>query len=156
MKITVISIGKTKEAFLKEGLAIYLEKIKRYCTIVWQELEEVKNAASLPKDELKRKEAKLFFDKLKPTDYVVMLDEHGKEFSSVQLANEFQGIMNRGTSNVVFLIGGAFGFDETIEKRCHQKIGLSQLTFTHQMIRLLLAEQIYRVFTILNNEKYHH
>ena len=85
-----------------------------------------------------------------------MLDEHGKEFSSTKLASEFQGVMNRGVSNMVFLIGGAFGFDESLEKLAQKKIALSQLTFTHQMIRLLLSEQIYRVFTILNNEKYHH
>lgn len=156
MKITVLSIGKTKEPFLKEGLAIYLEKIKRYCPLEWIEMEDVKNAASLPKEELKRKESKLFLDKIKPTDYIIMLDEHGKEFSSTKLANEFQGVMNRGVSNMVFLIGGAFGFDESIEKITQKKIALSQLTFTHQMIRLLLSEQIYRVFTILNNEKYHH
>jgi 23S rRNA (pseudouridine1915-N3)-methyltransferase len=156
MKIIVLSIGKTKEPFLKEGLNIYLDKIKRYTTLEWQELDEVKNAASLPKEELKRREAKLFLEKIKPMDYVILLDERGKEFSSVQLSNEFQGFMNRGTSKVVFLIGGAFGFDDSIEKITQQKIALSQLTFTHQMIRLLLAEQIYRVFTILNNEKYHH
>ncbi len=149
-------MGKTKEPFLKEGLTVYLEKIKRYTSLVWLELDEVKNAASLPKEELKRKEAKIFLDKLKDTDIVIMLDERGEEFTSVQFANEFQGIMNRGVSNLVFLIGGAFGFDETIEKRSQKKIGLSRLTFTHQMIRLLLAEQIYRVFTILNHEKYHH
>lgn len=156
MKVTVISIGKTKDNYLKEGVSIYCEKIKRYTTFNWVELEDVKNAASLPVAELKRKEAKLFIEKIKPTDYIIMLDERGKEFTSLKLANEFQGFMNRGASNIVFLIGGAFGFDDSILKLSHQSIGLSQLTFTHQMIRLLLAEQIYRVFTILNNEKYHH
>ena len=156
MKITVLSIGKTKEAFLKEGLARYLEKIKHYCPLVWLELDEVKNASLLPNEELKRREAKLFLDKIKPADYIILLDEHGKEFSSPELAKELQKIMNRGTSHLIFLIGGAFGFDESIVKMTHQKIALSRLTFTHQMIRILLAEQIYRAFTILNHEKYHH
>ena len=156
MKITVLSIGKTKESYLKEGLNIYLEKVKRYATLVWIEMDEVKNAASLSREELQRKEAKLFLEKIKATDHIVLLDERGKEFSSLQLAGEFQGYMNRSASNIVFLIGGAFGFDESIAKAAHQKIALSQLTFTHQMIRLLLAEQLYRVYTILNNEKYHH
>jgi 23S rRNA (pseudouridine1915-N3)-methyltransferase len=156
MKITVLSIGKTKESFLKEGLNIYLEKIKRYNALSWVELDDVKNAASLPLDDLRRKEAKLFSEKIKSTDHVILLDEGGKEFSSVQLSKEFQGYMNKGVSNLVILVGGAYGFDESIVKLANQQISLSRLTFTHQMIRLLLAEQVYRVFTILNNEKYHH
>lgn len=156
MKISVYSIGKTKESYLKEGLALYLLKIKRYNALEWHEFEEVKNAASLPKEELKKKEAKLFLDKLKSGDFVVLLDEKGREFTSQELSREFQFWMNSNKSNVVFLIGGAFGFDEIIEKAANQKIALSQMTFTHQMVRLLLSEQIYRAFTILNNEKYHH
>ena len=156
MKINVFSIGKTKEPFLKDGLGAYITKVKRYSNFEWQEFEDVKNAASLPKVELKKKEAKLFIEKLKPGDHIIVLDEHGKEFTSIGLSKEFQSWMNSNKGNVVFLIGGAFGFDESIELMAHQKMALSQLTFTHQMIRLLLAEQIYRVFTILNNEKYHH
>jgi 23S rRNA (pseudouridine1915-N3)-methyltransferase len=156
MKITVLSIGKTKDPYLKEGLKIYLEKISRYHPITWTELEDVKNAASITREELRRKEAKVFLDQLKPGDHVIVLDERGKEFSSELLAQEIQSLMNRSISNLVFLIGGAFGFDETVMQRSQQKISFSRLTFTHQMIRLLLAEQLYRVFTILNNEKYHH
>jgi 23S rRNA (pseudouridine1915-N3)-methyltransferase len=156
MRITVLSIGKTKEAWLKEGLGLYLEKLGRYTNLSWTELDDVKYAASLPVPELRKRESALVLSKLNAGDHIILLDEQGKLPTSQGLATEISVLMNRSVQNIVFIIGGAYGFDESIYQKGHQKLALSKLTFTHQMVRLILAEQLYRAFTILNNEKYHH
>jgi 23S rRNA (pseudouridine1915-N3)-methyltransferase len=156
MKITVLSIGKTKDPYLKEGLKLYLEKLSRYTNLAWTELDDVKNASSLPVPELKRRESALILSKINAGDHLILLDENGKALSSPEMAAEIGSLMNRSISNIVFVIGGAYGFDESLYKQANQKLALSKLTFTHQMVRLILAEQLYRAFSILNNEKYHH
>jgi 23S rRNA (pseudouridine1915-N3)-methyltransferase len=156
MRITVLSIGKTKESWLKEGLKLYLAKLERYTRLTWTELEDIKNAATLPVPELKRKESALILGKIIAGDHIILLDEQGKSLTSPGLAAELESLMNRSVQNIVFVIGGAYGFDEALYQQARQKIALSSLTFTHQMVRVILAEQLYRAFTILNNEKYHH
>lgn len=156
MKILILSIGKTKDLYLKEGLRIYLEKLGRYCTLEWNELPDVKNAASLPTEELKKREGQAFLEHLLPSDHVILLDEQGKTPTSGELSVQLQGLMNRSVPRAVFIIGGAFGFDKKLYETAKEKLALSRLTFTHQMVRLIVAEQLYRAFTILNNEKYHH
>ena len=156
MKILVLSIGKTKDTYLKDGLRIYLEKLGRYCPMEWTELPDVKNAASLPVEELKKREAQAFLDQLLPSDHVILLDDKGKTPTSPELAVQLQSLMNRSVPRTVFIIGGAFGFDKKMYDTAKEKLSLSKLTFTHQMVRLIIAEQLYRAFSILNNEKYHH
>jgi len=148
-------IGKTKADYLKTGITAYQKRLRHYHNCTTSIIKELKNAKNLAKSEIKKKEAKLILDRLRPSDYFVVLDEKGKHYTSEKFADWFQQKMNRGTSKIVFQVGGAYGFDESVYKRANEKLALSSMTFSHQMIRLLLAEQIYRAMTILNNEPYH-
>jgi len=138
------------------GVDTYIKKIKRYISFVWEELEDVKNASSLPPDILQKKEAEVILAKISSRDFLIILDERGMEFNSRAFATEIQKLQISNKVSIVFVIGGAFGFDPSISGRADLSVSLSKLTFTHQMTRLIFAEQLYRVFTILNNEKYHH
>jgi len=155
MKIKLIAIGKTDEKYLQDGIAKYLDRLKHYISFELVVINDVK-IGSKPNTLLqKEKEAELFFDKIQPNDYVVLLDENGKSFTSVAFADYVQKRMNAST-DVVFLIGGPFGFSDKIYQRANDKISLSKMTFSHQMIRLFFVEQVYRAFTIIKGEKYHH
>lgn len=155
MKIKLIAIGKTDEKYLQDGIAKYLERLKHYISFELVVINDVK-IGSKPNTLLqKEKEAELFFDKIQPNDFVVLLDENGKSFTSVAFADYVQKRMNAST-DVVFLIGGPFGFSDKIYQRANDKISLSKMTFSHQMIRLFFVEQVYRAFTIIKGEKYHH
>lgn len=155
MKIKLIAIGKTDEKYLQDGIAKYLDRLKHYISFELVVINDVK-IGSKPNTLLqKEKEAELFFDKIQPNDYVVLLDENGKSVTSVAFADYVQKRMNAST-DVVFLIGGPFGFSDKIYLRANDKISLSKMTFSHQMIRLFFVEQVYRAFTIIKGEKYHH
>jgi len=155
MKIKLIAIGKTDEKYLQEGIAKYLDRLKHYISFELVVINDVK-IGSKPNTLLqKEKEAELFFDKIQPNDYVVLLDENGKSFTSVAFADYVQKRMNAST-DVVFLIGGPFGFSDKIYLRANDKISLSKMTFSHQMIRMIFFEQLYRAFTIIKGEPYHH
>lgn len=155
MKIKLIAIGKTDEKYLQDGIAKYLNRLKHYISFELVVINDVK-IGSKPNTLLqKEKEAELFFDKIQPNDFVVLLDENGKSFTSVAFADYVQKRMNAST-DVVFLIGGPFGFSDKIYQRANDKISLSKMTFSHQMIRLFFVEQVYRAFTIIKGEKYHH
>lgn len=155
MKIKLIAIGKTDEKYLQDGFAKYLDRLKHYISFELVVINDVK-IGSKPNTLLqKEKEAELFFDKIQPNDFVVLLDENGKSFTSVAFADYVQKRMNAST-DVVFLIGGPFGFSDKIYQRANDKISLSKMTFSHQMIRLFFVEQVYRAFTIIKREKYHH
>lgn len=156
MKISIWTIGKAHEAYVKEGISEFTKRIKKYFPVEWTILPVPKNAGMLSEMDIKRKEAEMVLDWLKPDDYLIALDEHGKQFSSEGLAEFLQERANESNKNIVFLIGGAFGLDETILKKAKLKWSLSQLTFPHQLVRLILSEQLYRACTILKNEKYHH
>ncbi len=155
MKITILCIGKTNTAYLKEGITIYLDRLKHYARLEYRELPDV-NSKGLTPDQLKQKEGELLFKTLKLEDHVLLLDERGEEFSSRKFASFIQKKLNTGAKSLVLIIGGAFGFSEEIYARANGKISLSQMTFSHEMIRLLLVEQTYRAFTILKGESYHH
>ena len=142
--------------YVKEGITEFTKRISKYFTVEWTIIPVPKNAGMLSEMDLKRKEAEIILQWINPTDYLVVLDEKGKEMTSEALANFIQQRAIESTKNIVFLIGGAFGIDETVLKRANLKWSLSQLTFPHQMVRLILAEQVYRACTILRNEKYHH
>ncbi len=156
MKIKIIVIGKTHKDFLIEGENEYLKRLKRYVTVEKIEIPDLKKAKNLSTGEIKKKEGDLILQKLDENGFIVLLDENGKTFSSVNFSNWLQEKMNRGYKNITFIIGGAYGFSEAVYQKANEKISLSKMTFSHQMIRMIFTEQLYRSYTILNNEPYHH
>lgn len=156
MKISLWTIGKGHEGYVKDGIADFTGRISKYFPVDWHIIPVPRHAASLPEGELKKKEAGLITALLKPGDYLIALDEKGKPLSSEGLAQFLQQRATERTKHLVFLIGGAFGLDESILQTAKFKWSLSSLTFPHQLVRLILAEQVYRACTILQNEKYHH
>ena len=156
MKIQLWSVGKEHEAYVKAGVEDFTKRISRYYPVEWKVIPPPKNAGTLSQAELKKKEAAILLEALTKDDYLVALDERGKQLSSEGLAQFIQGRANESVRNLIFLIGGAYGLDETVLQRANHKWSLSQLTLPHQLVRLLLTEQVYRACTILRNEKYHH
>lgn len=156
MKISFWTIGKDHDPYVKEGVTEFTKRISRYFTVDWSIIPVPKNSATLPPAELKKKEGEVILQHLKHDDYLVALDEYGKQFSSETVAHFLQQRASSSTRNLVFLIGGAYGIDEQVLQKAKLRWSLSQLTFPHQLVRLILAEQIYRACTILQNEKYHH
>ncbi|WP_068598181.1 23S rRNA (pseudouridine(1915)-N(3))-methyltransferase RlmH [Vaginella massiliensis] len=156
MNITTICIGKTDEEPIETLLRKYEGRFPNYINYQRHEIPDPKNRKNLLENQQKAKEAELILQKIAPTDFVILLDERGKQASSKLFAQDLQSYMNQGLKNVVFVIGGPYGFDEKLYQRCNRKLSLSQMTFTHQMVRLFLTEQIYRAFTILQGKPYHH
>ena len=156
MKISLICIGKTDEKFIQEGIDKYLKRLKHYIGFQFVVQPDVKNAKNLSENQQKEKEGELFFKYFGPSDYVVLLDERGKELRSIEFAGYIEQKMLASMQHVVFLIGGPYGFSEEVVKRANDKLSLSKLTFSHQMIRLFFVEQVYRAFSILKREPYHH
>jgi 23S rRNA (pseudouridine1915-N3)-methyltransferase len=156
MKIQLWSIGKENDPYIKEGIAIYQKRLQHYVDFELRLIPTVKQAASLSIPELKKQEAKIILDLLQPQDYLLALDEHGKMMTTLQLADFLQQRTNAATRQLVLLIGGAFGLDASILQQAQAKLSLSQLTFPHQLVRLIVTEQLYRAYSVLHNEKYHH
>src|SRR5215471_9855659 len=156
MKIQFWSIGKNHEAYVKEGIDDFTKRISKYYPVEWNIIPIPKNAGMMSEMDLKKKEGVMIIDWLKKDDYLVALDEHGKEMSSENLADFLQARANDSIKTLVFVIGGAFGLDEAVLQKANYKWSLSKLTFPHQLARLVLAEQVYRACTIIRNEKYHH
>jgi 23S rRNA (pseudouridine1915-N3)-methyltransferase len=156
MKIACWSVGKAHESYVKEGVEDFTRRISRYFKVEWTIIPVPKNAGMLSEMDLKKKEGELILQWLSKDDYLVVLDERGKQLSSEGLATFLQARANESAKQLVFLIGGAFGVDEAVLQRANYKWSLSPLVFPHQLVRLILAEQVYRACTILKNEKYHH
>jgi 23S rRNA (pseudouridine1915-N3)-methyltransferase len=156
MKLQIWTIGKTHENYVREGIDVFTKRISNYFTVEWKIIPPVKNAASLTEDELKQREALAVLSLLRKEDYLVLLDERGKQLSSEDLALFLQQRANEREKNIIFLIGGAFGVHKDVIERAQFKWSLSKLVFPHQLVRLMLSEQIYRACTIIKNEKYHH
>lgn len=156
MKLLFASIGKPHEAYIKAGVDDFTGRINKYFAADWHIIAPPKNAAVLKEPELKKQEAKAIMQLLQKEDVLVLLDERGKQFSSPEVAQLLQQQANESVKRIVFLIGGAFGVDEEVRKRANITWGLSKLVFPHMLVRLILAEQVYRACTILRNEKYHH
>ena len=156
MKISLLCISKTTEAYLQEGIRIYENRLQHYCKYQRTEIPDLKNSKNLSFDQQKQKEAELILAKISPSDFVVLLDENGKELDSVQFSKELNKWMNQSTAHVVFVIGGPYGFHASVYERANLKLSLSKLTFSHQMVRLFFTEQLYRAFSILRGEPYHH
>ena len=155
MKITLILIGKTEEAFIEQGFSLYLSRIRHYITIKVVVIPSLKDASSLSAQQVKEREAVLILKQLSQRSTLVVLDEKGTELRSVEFSAQMQKWMNSGTNELIFLVGGAFGITDEVKKRANFHLSLSRLTFTHQLIRLIFAEQLYRAFTIIRNEPYH-
>jgi 23S rRNA (pseudouridine1915-N3)-methyltransferase len=156
MKLTLILTGKTNDSYLKEGLELYLKRLKNYISIDLQVIPDLKSTKNLSADQQKELEGQLILNLLKPTDAVVLLDEKGELYSSVEFSGYLQKKMMSNTKNLVFIIGGPYGFSQGVYARTKENISLSKMTFSHQMVRLIFIEQIYRAFTILKGEPYHH
>lgn len=156
MKITLLTVGKTEDAYLREGIDKYVKRLKHYTKLEILDLPELKNTKALTQEQQKSKEAELILKKLSVTDYVVLLDEKGLEFTSVQFADYLNKKNISSVQNLVFIIGGPYGFDAAVYQRAQAQMALSRLTFSHQMVRLFFVEQLYRAFTIMKGEPYHH
>jgi 23S rRNA (pseudouridine1915-N3)-methyltransferase len=156
MKITLIAIGKTEEKYLIAGIDKYLARLKHYINFNLIIIPDIKNTKSLSETQQKVKEAEVIQKQLNANDTVILLDEKGKKFSSVQFSQYINKMMVGSVNHLVFIIGGPYGFDESIYQRSNGSLSLSDMTFSHQMVRLFFVEQIYRAFTILKNEPYHH
>ena len=156
MKIQLWSVGKSHDPYVKEGIEDFSKRINKYFTTEWTIISPPKNAAALSEKDLKKAEAVLLSAQLQKDDYLILLDERGRTVSSPELAQFIQQRANESSKKLIFLIGGAFGVDESIAKRADFTWSLSKLVFPHMLVRLILAEQIYRACSILRNEKYHH
>ncbi len=156
MKIELWGIGKTTEDYLKTGIQTYQNRLKHYLSFDIEIIPNIKKRKNLNFEQIKTKEGELILEKLQKSDFLILLDDKGKSFTSEQFAKHIDKLMAQGHRRVIFLIGGAYGFSEAIYKRSNAKISLSAMTFSHQMVRLFFVEQLYRAFTILKNEPYHH
>lgn len=155
MKISLWFIGKNKHDFISEGIKLLEKRIKHYCRFEVRIFKSVKNGEKLPSKELLKKEAKIYLNELKQEDLLILLDENGKEFNSRGFANFIEKQQLQSNKHIVFAVGGAYGFSEELKQKASSKISLSKMTFSHQLIRLIFLEQLYRSFTILKGEKYH-
>ena len=156
MKLTFICIGKTGKSFLEAGEQEYLNRLKHYVKLERIEIPDLKNAKKLTIDQIKKMEGDELLLKLPAGDELILLDENGKQFSSLQFSDFLQKKFNQGGKGITFVVGGAYGFSDAVYERATGKISLSTMTFSHQMIRMIFFEQVYRAFTILKGEPYHH
>jgi 23S rRNA (pseudouridine1915-N3)-methyltransferase len=156
MKLQFWSIGKSHEPYVKEGVELFTKRITNYYPVEWKIIASPKNAAALSETDLKKKEGEPVLNSLRKEDWLVLLDERGKQMSSEALAAFISARANEAVKNMIFLVGGAYGVSEAVMARANLKWSLSQLVFPHQLVRLILAEQVYRACTILRNEQYHH
>ncbi len=156
MIIKLIAIGKTDNVQLQQLIATYQKRLGFYIKFLMEIIPDVKHTKHLSKGQQKEKEAQLILTKLKPTDTLILLDEKGKQLNSIEFSTYLQKHMNSGIKQLVFVIGGPYGFSEALYKQAKGKLSLSKMTFSHQMVRLFFVEQLYRGFSILKNEPYHH
>lgn len=156
MNIILLAIGKTDDKHLQTLINEYTKRLSFYIKFELDVIPDIKNVKNLSEAQQKEKEGELILSKLTPTDQLILLDENGKSFSSVGFSEELQKKMNSGIKTLVFVIGGPYGFSQNVYAKASGKISLSQMTFSHQMVRLFFIEQLYRGFTILRNEPYHH
>ncbi len=156
MKICLLTVGKTDIGWVRDGLETYASRLSHYVPFSITEIPELKNTSALTQAQIKEKEGESILKNVKPADKVILLDEHGREYRSVEFAREIGNLMLGGGKDIVFVVGGAYGFSEAVYSRCNGKISLSKMTFPHQMVRAVFTEQLYRAFTIIKGEPYHH
>ena len=156
MNIKLIAVGKTDNPALQQLISTYEKRLSYYINFELQLLPDIKNSKSISEEQQKIKEGELILSYVEPSHHLILLDERGKEYTSIAFADELQKKMNTGIKQLTFVIGGPYGFSQAVYQRANSKLSLSKLTFSHQMIRLFFVEQLYRAFTILRNEPYHH
>ncbi|MCR4910769.1 MAG: 23S rRNA (pseudouridine(1915)-N(3))-methyltransferase RlmH [Bacteroidales bacterium] len=155
MRVSLITVGKTDIKWVSEGLEVYSSRLRHYIPFDIREIPELKNVSALSRDQIKTAEGKLILKSLKDSDDLILLDERGKEFRSIEFADWLQKRMTAGR-DIVFVIGGAYGFSQEVYQRAGGMVSLSKMTFSHQMVRTIFVEQLYRALTILKGESYHH
>ena len=156
MNLILLTVGKTDVKWVREGLELYASRLCHYVPFSVVEIPELKKVSALGKEQIKEKEGELILRQLSAADRLFLLDEHGREMRSLEFAEFIQKQLSSGVKTLVFAIGGAYGFSEAVYRRSHGQISLSRMTFSHQMVRTIFAEQLYRSFTILKGEPYHH
>lgn len=156
MKITLLCVGKTDVSWVKEGLSLYISRLTRYIPFTLEEIPELKGVSALTRAQIKEREGALVLRRLRSSDEVILLDERGRTYTSLSFAAMLQERLSKGGRDIVFVIGGAYGFSDELYKRADGKLSLSAMTFSHQMVRTIFAEQLYRAFTIIKGEPYHH
>ena len=156
MKIVLVVVGKTNDKYLIEGISDFQKRLKYYLNFEIIEILNIKNAKNFSKTELMKKEGDLILKQIQNSDHLVLLDDKGKDFTSKKFSEKLQQWMLSGKKRLIFVIGGAYGFSQEVYIRGNEKLSLSKMTFSHQMVRLFFVEQLYRGYTILNNEPYHH
>lgn len=155
MKITLLTVGKTDVRWVREGLELYASRLSHYVKFSVKEIPELKNVSAFSKEQIKEKEGELILSSLGNEDFVILLDERGRKYRSVEFADFVRERLNRG-ADMVFVVGGAYGFSQKVYSRSDSMMSLSDMTFSHQMVRTIFAEQLYRAFTIIRGEPYHH
>lgn len=156
MKIRLITVGKTVEPYIRTGLELYCGRIKHYISFEMEEIPDIRQTASLSQAQIKQKEGLAILKAVRPGECVILLDEKGKTFSSLEWARELENRMTHLSKDLTFVIGGPYGFSDEVYDRAEGKLSLSRMTFSHQMVRLIFVEQIYRAMTIIKGEPYHH
>ena len=156
MDVKLVTVGKTDVKWVKEGLDLYVSRLRHYVPFSLVEIPQLKNVSALTQEQIKDREGELVLKQLNPGDSVILLDEHGKEYRSVEWAEWIRQRLARGGKALVFVVGGAYGFSQAVYDRAEGKVSLSRMTFSHQMVRTIFAEQLYRAFTIIKGEPYHH
>ena len=156
MRITLLTVGKTDIKWVSEGLEVYSSRLRHYIPFEIKEIPELKNASSLSRDQIRTAEGKLILKNLRDSDEVVLLDEHGREYTSMEFSRYIEKKMASVPRRLVFVVGGPYGFSDDVYARANEKLSLSKMTFSHEMIRLIFTEQLYRAMTIINHEPYHH
>lgn len=155
MKMILLTVGKTDVPWVRAGLDLYAGRLQHYVRFEIKEIPELKNVSALSEEQIKAREGDLILKEAEGTE-MILLDEHGTQFRSLEFAKEIQNRMNRGGKDICFVIGGAYGFSPEVYAKASGKISLSKMTFSHQMVRAIFAEQLYRAFTIIKGEPYHH
>ena len=156
MKISLLTVGTTDIKWVSEGLGVYTSRLRHYLPFEVKEIPELKNVSALTKEQIKIQEGKLILKNLKDSDELILLDEKGKEFRSIEFASFLEKKFQSSSRDIVFVIGGAYGFSQEVYDRSSSKIALSKMTFSHQMVRTIFVEQLYRACTIMKGESYHH
>ena len=156
MKIKLLTVGKTVESYLKKGIELYSERMKHYASFEIVELPDLKQTSSLSQQQVKNREGEMILKSVRPSDHLVLLDERGAMMTSVEWARDLESKAAHLSKDIVFVIGGPYGFSDEVYARADSKISLSKMTFSHQIVRLIFMEQIYRAFTIIKGEPYHH
>lgn len=156
MNVKLLTVGKTDVPWVKEGLDLYASRLRHYVPFTVEVIPELKKVSALTEDQIKQKEGELILKQISPQDSAILLDEHGLQMRSVEFASWLEKQLSGGSKGLVFVIGGAYGFSKEVYERANGKLSLSKMTFPHQMVRAVFAEQLYRACTILKGEPYHH